>query len=117
MSIVGTPADWDGFFVKDFVPTILGLVLDAWSTMPKPSGDAKEDPVSVSLCCALRQLKKVRGLIFQVRPQDYELQPPPAKVIGIKDIVFAPPTESEDIYFCLECKRLNVVRNGKVRPY
>jgi hypothetical protein len=117
MSIIGTPVDWDGFFANDFVPTILGLVLDAWSAVQKPSGDAKEDPVSVSLCCALRQIKTTRNLMFQVRTQDYELHLPTGKVIGIKDIVFAPLTESEDIYFCLECKRLNVVRKGKVRSY
>ena len=33
------------------------------------------------------------------------------------DIAFLPSIR-EDIYFCLECKRLNVVQNdGKVRPY
>ena len=33
------------------------------------------------------------------------------------DIVFSPLVPREDVYFCLECKRLNVINDGQVRPY
>ena len=33
------------------------------------------------------------------------------------DIVFSPMAPREDIYFCLECKRLNVVKEGATRAY
>ena len=36
---------------------------------------------------------------------------------GRLDIAFVPLIPREDIYFCLECKRLNVVKDGKRRTY
>jgi hypothetical protein len=46
-----------------------------------------------------------------------ELEPAAGQELGRLDISFQPQFGWEDIYFCLECKRLNVVRNGEVRSY
>jgi len=37
--------------------------------------------------------------------------------MGRLDLAFSPLVPSESIYFCLECKRLNVVVNGTTRAY
>lgn len=117
MSVAGTPRDWEDFFATDFVPTIIELILATWLGMAKPSGDAHEGKISVDLCCALRKNRTARDLMFQIRTQDFELDLDTGELVGIKDIVFSPLINREDVYFCLECKRLNVVRNGTVRPY
>ena len=33
------------------------------------------------------------------------------------DIVFSPMLPTEGVYFCLECKRLNVTKSGSTRSY
>jgi hypothetical protein len=55
--------------------------------------------------------------MFQIRTQVVELDPMPGEDLGRLDIAFIPPVPREDIYFCLECKRLNVVRGGTTRAY
>jgi hypothetical protein len=48
-----------------------------------------------------------------------ELDPAAGQDQGRMDIVFSPPVPREDIYFCLECKRLNVRDHsgGTPRPH
>jgi len=46
-----------------------------------------------------------------------ELDPAAGEDVGRLDISFRPLIAREDIYFCLECKRLNVVRDGRTRSY
>lgn len=55
--------------------------------------------------------------MFQIRTQVIELDPMPGENIGRLDIAFIFLVPREDIYFCLESKRLNVVKDGSVRPY
>jgi hypothetical protein len=55
--------------------------------------------------------------MFQIRPQVVELDPMPGEDMGRMDIAFIPLVPREDIYFCLECKRLNVIKDGKPRAY
>jgi len=49
-----------------------------------------------------------------------ELDPAPGQDLGRLDIVFLPTgvpgPPNEAVYFCLECKRLNVVIGGQKRP-
>jgi hypothetical protein len=49
-----------------------------------------------------------------------ELEPEAAEDLGRLDIAFLPTgldgAPDEAIYFCVECKRLNVVDNGQLRP-
>ncbi|MBA3316432.1 MAG: hypothetical protein H0T47_24505 [Planctomycetaceae bacterium] len=46
-----------------------------------------------------------------------ELDPAAGEDQGRMDIVFSPTIPREDIYFCLECKRINVRGKGGIRPY
>ena len=116
MAIVGTPTDWADL-VDSMVPQILASVIEAWEGMPLPAHDEGEDNITIALCRALQQNRTARGLMFQIRTQVVELDPVPGEDFGRMDIVFIPLIPREDIYFCLENKRLNVVKNGKTRAY
>lgn len=41
----------------------------------------------------------------------------PGEKQGRLDIAFVPAIPREDYYFCLECKRLNITKDGKFRTY
>jgi hypothetical protein len=53
--------------------------------------------------------------MFQIHTQLVELEPAIGEDLGRQDIVFIPTIAREDIYFCMESKRLNVVKDGKLR--
>ena len=116
MNLVGAPDEWIDF-IDTFVPAILDLVISTWNAMPPPAPDAYEDPTTEELCHQLRQDRSARELPFRIDIQMVELDPEVGEGQGRMDINFSPPVAREDIYFCLECKRLNVVKDGKVRPY
>lgn len=116
MSTTGTPREWVDL-IGPFVPQILTLVISTWEGMVPPAPDEGEDKITVALCRALRQSKTARGLPFQIHTQVVELEPVPGEDFGRLDIAFFPPGSREEIYFCLESKRLNVLRNGKTRAY
>ncbi len=116
MAIVGTTTDWADL-IDPMVPQILALVTAAWEGMPKPAHDESEDKITISLCRALQKNRTVRGLMLQIHTQVVELDPVPGEDFGRMDIVFIPLIPREDIYFCLESKRLNVVKDGKTRAY
>ena len=117
MKQVGSPSDWHGF-IDSQVPAILRMVLETWESLPAPYCDAREDDVTELFCVALRRSRDRCELPFRIDIQLVELEPKAGEDQGRMDIVFSPPAPREDIYFCLECKRLNVrVANGGVRPY
>jgi hypothetical protein len=116
MSIVGTPSGWVDL-IDPMVPEILTLVIASWEEMPSPAPDEKEDDITNQLCRALRRNRTSRDLPFQIHTQFVELEPANDERLGRLDIVFIPLINREDIYFCLECKRLNVVKDGQTRPY
>jgi hypothetical protein len=103
--------------LDSLVPNILALVLAAWEGMPQPAPDALEDPISETLCRHLRQGRDRCSLPFNVYTQLVELEPVAGQDQGRLDIAFAPHGARESIYFCLECKRLNVADGDGVRPY
>lgn len=113
---LGSPEQWIDF-LESQVPAIVSLVIDTWEAMPPPAGDELEDRVSENLCRLLRQSRASRELPFQIHPQLVELDPAAGEDQGRMDIVFLPLVNREDIYFCLECKRLNVRKVDGVRPY
>jgi len=76
-----------------------------------------EDKITIAMCRALWQNRTTRELMFQIDTQQVELEPTPGEELGRLDITFRPLVPREDIYFCLECKRLNVVKDGKTRAY
>jgi hypothetical protein len=116
MMMVGTPDQWVDL-IDSMVPNILDLVTSAWEAMPPLSGDAHEDPTTKTLCRLLRQHRNSGELPFRIDIQMVELDPAAGQDQGRLDITFSPMVPRENIYFALECKRLNVVGVGGVRSY
>lgn len=116
MSIIGNAAEWADL-IDSMLPDILSLVLASWAEMSSPAPDETEDNITVALCRTLMQNRTARGLMFQIRTQVVELEPMPGEELGRLDIAFIPLVPREDIYFCLESKRLNVIKDGKLRAY
>lgn len=116
MSILGVPAEWVDL-IDPMVPQILELVISTWNDLPSPGTDAREDDITTLLCKALCANRTARGLMFQIHTQQVELDPVPGEDMGRLDLAFSALVPREDIYFCLECKRLNVRSNGHLRAY
>lgn len=116
MSIIGTSTEWADL-IDSMLPEILNLVLTSWGEMPSPAPSETEDNITIALCRTLMQNRTARGLMFQIRTQVVELEPMPGEDLGRLDIAFIPLIPREDIYFCLESKRLNVIKDGKLRTY
>jgi hypothetical protein len=116
VTVIGTSAEWANL-IDPMVPEIIKLVIATWEEMSSPPPDEGEDNITVALCRALQQSRTARGLMFQIRTQVVELEPVVGQDLGRMDIVFIPLVPREDIYFCLESKRLNVVKNGETRSY
>jgi hypothetical protein len=116
MSVIGAPTNWADL-IDDMVPVILELVLESWPRVTAFAPDEREDPITDDLCRALRKNKKARSLPFNIYVQMVELEPAEGEDEGRMDIAFNPHGAEEEIYFCLEGKRLNVVKNGQPRPY
>lgn len=116
MSIIGVSEEWSDL-IEPKVPEILDLVVMSWNEMPALSGDEKEDSITTALCQILMRNRTARSLMFQIRTQVVELEPVPGEEFGRLDIAFIPLVPREDIYFCLEAKRLNVLKDGKLRTY
>ena len=116
MRSLGTPDDWLDL-IASLVPDILELVRSAWQTMPPLEPDALEDPTTEELCRRLRQSRTAVELPFRIDIQMVELGESSDADQGRMDIVFSPLLPTEVVYFCLECKRLNVMKSGSVRSY
>lgn len=116
MSSIGAPAEWVDL-IDTLVPEILDLVIATWRDVPALAPDAHEDEISEHLCRSLQKAPRRANLPFQIRPQIIELEPAADLDQGRMDIAFLLLVPREDVYFCLECKRLNVPTNGSVRAY
>ena len=116
MSIIGDSTEWSDL-IDSILPEVLKLVMESWKQMPTPAPDETEDNITIALCRVLTQNRTARGLMFQIRTQVVELDPTPGANLGRLDIAFIPLVPREDIYFCLESKRLNVLTNGRLRTY
>ena len=116
MNLAGTPDDWIDL-IDSLVPAILKLIMSTWEQMPAPDANALEDPTTEELSRWLRRNRTTNELPFQVHTQVVELGTCAAEDQGRMDIVFLPLIPREDIYFCLECKRLSVRYDKRVRSY
>ncbi len=115
MSAGGT-AHWDDLFAQHLLPAVFALVLDAWDRFEKPAADEREDGTSLRLYATLVRGKDRQRHCFLIRLQDVEVDTDLAEATGRKDIVFFPTqVNDEDIYFCLEAKRLNALVSGEHR--
>jgi hypothetical protein len=110
--IAGDPAAWDDFFQQSLIPNVLALVMNTWERMEKPEQTDHENDISRKLYAALKNGKDRNRHPFLIRYEDVEIDTDLAIETGRKDIVFFPPANDEDIYFCLEAKRLNALVAG-----
>ncbi|MCA6115223.1 hypothetical protein J6524_09965 [Bradyrhizobium sp. WSM 1738] len=116
MTVVGNPSQWIGL-IDSLLPNIFQLVAASWRAMPPLAPDALEDPATEAFCKVLRQNRNASDLPFRIDTQMVELEPAAGQDQGRLDIAFSPLVNREDVYFCLECKRLNVPQNPGVRTY
>ena len=111
----GDSSQWDDFFADELIPSVFNFVLKTWDQMDRPGSDEHEDATTVRLFSAMVKAKDRSIHSFLIRYQDIEVDFDLEKETGRKDIVFFPPFNDEEIYFCLEAKRLNVIKEGKRR--
>jgi hypothetical protein len=116
MTHLGSRSDWINL-IDDQVPDILALVVETWNSLPSPAANELEDPVTNRLCAALQRCPNREEYLFRIQPQSVILEPDAGIELGRLDIAFLPFVPSDEIYFCLECKRLNVRGGDGVRPY
>lgn len=116
MRWVGAPDEWLDLIASQ-VPAILALVRRTWQKMPPLAPDALEDPTTEEFCRRLRQSRTAAKLPFRIDIQLVELGESSHADQGRMDIVFSPLLPTEVVYFCLECKRLNVTKSGSTRSY
>ena len=114
MKSYGTPDAWLDL-IASLVPDILQLVWSTWQTMPSLASDALEDPTTEEFCRRLRDNRTASDLPFRVDVQMVELGASAGAEQGRMDIVFSPLVPGEQVYFCLECKRLNALKEGTKR--
>lgn len=116
--MLGSSSAWLDL-LEQMLPEILQLTIDTWNALERPFADVREDQITTILCRALRKNRTARELPFYVQIQMVELDPVPGEELGRLDIAFLPTGveggPNEGIYFCLECKRLNVCSGGRRR--
>jgi hypothetical protein len=115
VTVIGSPEEW-GDFIDSQIPDILALVIDSWTQMASPASDALEDRITEALCRVVKSHRAARELPLQIHLQPVEIEPAEGQEVGRMDIAFYPLVNREDIYFCLEAKRLNVLKDRTVRP-
>ncbi|MEL6406523.1 MAG: hypothetical protein AAFR81_19295 [Chloroflexota bacterium] len=115
MSVTGSTQAWLEL-LENMLPELLHLIIDAWPSMHGTLTSNKEDITTEAFCSILRKNRTLRQLPFLVDTQWVELNPASGQKQGRLDITFRPTglpgSPNEDIYFCLECKRLNF-QSGK----
>ena len=116
MKTVGRLDEWLDL-LDSLVGDILDLVVLTWNNMPCLSPNALEDPTTEELCRRLRESRSAGDLPLRIDTQLVELSADADSDQGRMDIVFSPMIPTEAIYFCLECKRLNVRGPGRTRSY
>jgi len=114
MSVEGDATDWLQVFPEELLPTILDYLIETWEGMAKPDADELESTISSRVYRELLRNKRRNEHPFLIRHEDWELAEDSSAEPGRKDIVFFPGCD-EKVYFCLECKRLNVQESGKWR--
>ncbi len=116
MRSLGSPDDWRDL-ITSYVPDILALPRCMWQTMLPLAPDAREDPTTDEFCRRLRQSRDAAKLPLRIDTQLVELGDSSDTDQGRMDIVFSPLAPTEVVYYCLECKRPNVLKAGFTRSY
>lgn len=116
MTAYGSTDGWVDL-IESFLPQILDLIVNTWASMPTLAPDAREDPTTEAFCRRLRISRTAQELPLRIDIQLVELNAEAEDDQGRMDIAFSPMVPSEDIYFCLECKRLNAATAHGTRSY
>jgi hypothetical protein len=118
MSISGSSSQWIDL-LDNMLPELLQLVVDTWEMLQGPLINDREDTITLVLCRALRNNRTYRDLWVTVDTQIPELDPALGQNLGRQDLVFRPTggssSPNEEIYLCVECKRLNFMTGNKKR--
>jgi hypothetical protein len=109
---IGDSSHWDDFFQHNLVPTVLLYIIKTWEQMTKPGPSDLEDVISNKLYAGLLNAKHRSDFPFLIKREDLEFDTELAKETGRKDIVFYPSLQEQEIYLCIEAKRLNAVISG-----
>ena len=112
MGYAGKPDLWADLFPDDLLPTILDLVLESWKVFQMPVPTEHEVPITKRFCDCLRQWKDRSRVPFTIWTESEELEPGSGELLGRIDLRLLHGYR-EQVYFAFECKRLNVVANGK----
>jgi hypothetical protein len=107
MGFGGDPLLWADLFPDYLIPEILDLVVDSWKTFPMPKSIEHEVPITGRFCAHLRRQKRPEVHLFNIQPESDELAPGTGDLLGRIDLRLIHGYR-EEVYFALECKRLNV---------
>ena len=111
MAIIGSPKEF--LEIEDFIPKILAMVLDAWSSFEKPLPNKHEVPITRKFRLKLLQHRDLNGLPLKIEREVSIDDPETGEEIGRIDLCLTYDHRSE-VYFAFECKRLNVIdKNGR----
>ncbi len=101
----GSTIGWESIFPESMVPEILELMIEAWPKRVKT--DAKEVPITLGYCQAMRTLKRYRqapNVLLVVEESELTVD---AEIKGRIDFKFVSGFD-EDVYFAWEAKRLHI---------
>jgi hypothetical protein len=111
----GDSSQWADLFPDGLVPKIIDLICQAWAGTRLMKSDRLEVPITRKLHSSLLRLKGQRKgpnrLPFTIWVESSEIDPTSDTEKGRIDIRFL-HGHREEVYFAVECKRLNV-RNKK----
>ena len=110
MAVTGDAGHWSSSFPAHLVPQIVELVVDSWTTFPKPGVSDGEVPITTRFRAHLVTRKNaLRALPVRIDRESVEDDFNSGTERGRIDIRFTHASSCrEDVYFALECKRLNV---------
>ena len=109
MAVTRDPIQWrEKKFPRKFIPTILHLAMDCWSTFSKPHNGERETKITRRFVCALRQARNLRRLPFVIDREEANDDPKTAEELGRIDLRLIPRGYTEEVYFAFECKKMNV---------
>ena len=116
MTVLGDPGMWSDTFPDHLIPRILDLVTETWESFEKPTPTEHEVPITRRLKRALKQAKDYQRLPVRIERESAEDDPITGEELGRIDLKFLPAVSAlEEVYFAFECKRLNILENGKRR--
>lgn len=107
------------WFIDDFVPEILQLVISVWETFTRDHPSLRlETRITNSFSHALVRAYEEQGKRWYVFPEMQRTDPITGREIARHDIrFFHRDVSGQSLYFVFECKRLNILnKRGVVVP-